>query len=273
MREQARYVNHRGQSIELNSGDIHLNTGTLNDWAYTPEIMGGKVAYLSRDLSSRDMGAVVVGYETRNRVYRVISPDNAAQKPGRLYIRDGYLECYLIASNKANTSKGPAAEYAFTIQPASEPRWVRVHDYSFLSSAAGGGMDFDYDFDYDFDGAVAEARVIENPSAIPAPVVITVYGPAKDPSLAIAGNVYKCECEIETGGRLVIDGAHGTITLYDRWGAAQDAFESRRGVRMRGSGSYVFEDVPEGTHAVVCREDLNVAIELRELRDEWEWLE
>lgn len=273
MREPARYVNHKGREIALNSGDIHISTGELANWRYSYEMMNGRPTGFTRECSEKPVGYVVVGYRTRNTLYDVTVVDTYFEEPGRLYVGNRFLECFFVASDKDRTHLGPAADYTMAIIPAVEPRWQLEREYMFYSHVSGGGMNFDYNFDYNFDDASLGTRLVENASVIPAPVVLTVFGPATDPRITIAGNVYECECEVETGGKLVIDGSLGRITLFDRWGNAENAFETRRGKQSLGSGSYTFEPMPQGTHSVSCPDSLNLQVGVRELRDEWEWYE
>lgn len=273
MREPARYVNHKGEEIALNSGDIHLNTGELANWRYSYEMMNGRPTGFVRECAEKPVGAVVVGYATRNRLYDVTVVDTYFEEAGRLYVGERFLECFLVASEKDRTYLGPAADYTMAIVPAAEPRWQLEREYLFYSRASGGGMNFDYNFDYNFDDASGDTMLVENSSVIPAPVVLTVFGPAKNPKVTIAGNVYQCEVEVDAGGRLVVDGSLGKIFLYDRWGNRENAFGTRRGDMWLGSGSYVFEPLPQGTHSVTCADALTLQVGVRELRDEWEWSE
>lgn len=272
MRESARYVNHLGKSIELNSGDIHISTGTLADWLYSYDVLSGRPSGFAKDCKEKPIGAIVVGYETRNALHDVAVVDIAAEEPGALWVGDWSMSCYIVGLAKDRTWLGPAADYTLSILPDGEPVWTCVHEYEFAALAAGGGMDFDYDFDYDFGSeAVSETRLVSNPSALPAPITLTVYGPALNPVVSIAGNDYAFEVDVETGGRLVVDGTRKSITLIDRWGAEQNAFGTRRGVQRAGSGSYAFQRVPHGTHALLCQAGVTVGVRLFETRDEWRW--
>lgn len=271
MREAARYVNHRGEEIALNSGDIHLNTGTLPNWKYGYTMRNGRPTDFVRKCEESSIGAVVIGYKTRNDLYYITIQDVAEDKPGRLYINDWFLECYLFRSEKDRTFLGPAADYSMAIIPASEPRWQRIKNYTFYSQASGGGINFDYNFDYNFDNASVDTKIVENESVFPAGMVITVYGPAVNPRLTIAGNLYECEVDIEMGGRLEIDGVSGDIKLFDRWGASENAFNKRRGDPFYDSGSFIFQPLPRGIHSVTTPQSLNLAIEVHELSDEWRW--
>ena len=69
--------------------------------------------------------------------------------------------------------------------------------------------------------------------------------------MLIAGNRYEVAVEVNSGGRLVIDGIAKTIRVYDGYGNWESAFDARRGVQRKNSGSFTFQRVPTGIQQVL----------------------
>lgn len=130
--------------------------------------------------------------------------------------------------------------------------WIRENTLNFSigeDSDARNGFDYPYDFDFDYAGGVFASTLV-NDFSWPCPVRIIVYGPASNPFVYIGDNRYEVDVDVPAGGKLVIDGMNKSkIDLLDQFGNVQNVF-NRRIPGVAGSGTYIFEQVKPGHHAI-----------------------
>lgn len=283
MIDNAKYVNHLGQSVELNGDGVYTNSGELADWSIGYTTLNGRIASFHRELRETPVTAIVIcdtsaaGIAKRNAIYEVAAIDIEAAKPGRLYVGDWYMSGYIIGSKKGRYwYTGAAADYELSFV-SDDPRWTLEHETRFWNSTAGGEEgDLDYPHDYPHDYRLAMWRkTIQNPGFLPAPVKLVIYGPAVNPYVIIGANRYEVEVSIGSGSYLVIDGASSppTITLVERDGTKKNAFHLRRGDQKPGSGSCIFEKVPPGLSKVIWDGSFGFDLTLYEKRDERRWID
>lgn len=281
MRENAKYVNHLGRSVDLNGDGVHLNSGELADWSVGYATLNGRIASFRREQRETPVSAVIAcstsaaGMAKRNEIYEVAAVDVEAVKPGRLYIGDWYVPGYIVASRKDRYwYTGAVAEYKLTFV-SDDPRWTLEHENSFSPGAnRDGGFTYPHDYPYNY-GTTMGSMAIDNPSFLPSDAKIIVYGPATNPYVIIGGNRYEVEVTVRNGGYLVIDGAGSppTITLYNEDGSTENVFHRRRGNQKKGGGSYVFEPVKPGVSAVTWDGSFGFDLILYEKRDERRWID
>ena len=275
----ARYVNHKGDAVELDHGGIYLDETYMQDWGLSYSTVNGRSASFKRLRKEIEVGAVVVadsdddGAALRNRIYEVAIVDVEAGKPGRLYVDEWYMDGYFISSNKSCWwYSNRAANYSFTFL-ADNPVWTKEHIYSFkpIASGVATGLDYPHGYPHNYGPTTSGSIVLENPSILAAPVKMVVYGPAESPRITIGGNAYSVDTDVPDGGILTIDAPTRTIVKRDRYGAVSNCFQHRAGNQRKGGGSYIFEPVPSGVSEVTWDGSFGFDVTLYEQRDEWRW--
>jgi hypothetical protein len=276
MRKKASYVNHLGETLDLHGGGIWCDSGELADWEWAAKTLNGRTAGLYREQRTIPFNLIIVGrteqhgLELRNALFEIMEKDAIVSKPGRLYVDGWYLKCIAVYSRKdLYWVTGKAAKYEIGLL-ADDPVWTKEHSFSMPKDGTGTGLNFPHNFPYNFAGS-KEASYINNPGIMGAPVRMTVYGPASNPYVIVGKNRYEIEAEVKSGGKLVIDGTEKTITLYDEYGNAENAFSKRRGVQRQGSGSYVFQPVAPGENLVSWNGSFAFDVVLFEQRSERRW--
>jgi hypothetical protein len=277
MRKKVNYVNHLGETLDLHGGGIWCDSGELADWEWAAKTLNGRTAGLYREQRTIPFNLIIVGHteqhglELRNALFETMEKDAIVSKPGRLYVDGWYLKCIAIYSRKdLYWVTGKAAKYEIGLL-ADDPVWTKEHSFSMSKDGTGTGLNFPYNFPYNFAGSSKEASYINNPGIMGAPVRMTIYGPASNPYVIIGKNRYEVEAEVKSGGKLVIDGTEKTITLYDEYGNAENAFSKRRGLQRQGSGSYVFQPVAPGENLVSWNGSFAFDVVLFEQRSERRW--
>lgn len=260
MRTDIAYVNCRGERIEFGGTDdqLHYFEHELRNWEWTygTGAAGDSVTSFSRRPSKPSEKQFPVGVaakdgesgiELRNRIDRIGEADVAAMAPGRLYVGDRYVKCWIIAGEPTNywlDDRFYEVELTLLVE---DPGWVLERERRFVpetGSDSGPGEDFPFDFPVEFKRERL-SKYVENEAMFPCDFLWRVYGPATAPYIRIAGNLYKVNVDLSLGDRLEVSSADRTIRVVNQSGVATDAYGSRE-KGAEGSGSYVFQKIPAG---------------------------
>lgn len=279
MMQRVRYVNHNGAEINLNDGAYFLNANDLRDfsWEYEtigkPSGLGGKIKRFSRSVTEKTVRIAVRGtaaqFRTRmNALHALTEPDILSGRPGRLYLNDQYLICYLSVSSAVATysERGHFAEKEMTVV-AVEPFWHTEVSRRFSSADAGsivGGKKYNLRFPYRFGVGYAN-QTLFNSHYAETPMRIIIYGPCTDPDVTIGGNLYSVAEVLSSGERLEIDQLARTITKIDDDGTTENLFDSR------DKEHDIFKPAPAGEVSVAFTGTINFEIVLIQQRSEPLW--
>ena len=279
MRTDIRYVNRRGESIELGGSveSLHYLKHELRnwEWSYSTGKGSGRVTSFSRRPSKPTKVKLPVGIaaktaaegiELRNLVLSIGEPDVAAGEPGELWVGDWSMRCWIVAGEPGKYWQDDRyAEMTLTLL-VEDPSWARPSERAFVpeTASASGGRDFPRDFPFDLRRERASAT-LSVAGEFPSPFLWRAYGPVTSPYIRVAGNLYRVNVEVPEGARLEVDSRERTVSLILRDGTAVNVYNTReRGAS--GSGSYIFEPMPCGDSDLAwgndCRMDL-VTYEVR----------
>lgn len=131
--------------------------------------------------------------------------------------------------------------------------WRRYDTSRFSPPATPGVASLDLPHDLPHDVATPpKPSSVTVDSLVPASVKLIAYGPAHAPYVVIAGNAYKVDVDVPDGGYLTVDPFSEPKRVYvtDSQGNETDCFSAASRGEGEGSGSYIFEKVPPGTHEV-----------------------
>ena len=99
-----------------------------------------------------------------------------------------------------------------------------------------------------------------------APATIELWGAAEDATISIGGFTYQVYHEIPEGGKLVIDGFKKTAKVIDADGNETNVLDDRQGLQVKGSGYYLFEEVPRGHNEVTWNPHNKLRINIHEFK-------
>lgn len=267
----AKYLNTKGQAVDLNANGIVTDVGKLLKWSLDVSDKNGRISSLTMGVQEKSTSCSTYTPEARTRLYEVPAVDVMAGTPGRLYVGDWYLSCYLTSSE---TSKGSdasgLAEYTIKVT-SDDPWWCRDTETVITERHEGGaGLDYPYDYEHDF-GYAPSTVVVKNDNFTDADLLIRVYGPCSDPSVTIGANVYGVAVDLAQGDYLEVDTRGKTVVVTRLDGDEENAFPKVTGEYMRGSGSYVFEQLPPGEADVVWPGTYDLDVVVTERRAEPRW--
>ena len=301
------YLNHVGEKLDLDSDKIILQYQELFNYSWDAETSSGKIKRFYRENSTFP---VTVGVAADNEeeylsilhtFFSITEKDVITNNPGKLYIGDQYLKCFISGSIKEDAFMGvPFQKKNLTIT-TDYPFWCRDRIFHFYASEeeildAGkreeiGSIldhtevtpDYLYDYKYGFytDYGPAKKRALydykydyyhnhtvgklDNDHFTGSGFRMIVYGPCTWPNIGIGGNVYRVSTTLYEDEYMVIDSRNRTVTRYARNGVEENLFHSR------DRENNVFEKIPPGKSTVRWNAQYSFDVVLFQERSEPTW--
>lgn len=269
------YVNHAGEVLNLTKWPYRIQTGSLLDYSWTYAANGrGRICSLSRSAQEKSVTITVKGAnrkeycEAMDRLHDVPERDVQAGIPGRIFVGDMYLPCFLIGSTKTEWEDLVNESDAALKVVTDSPDWIREKRYLFseASPQSAGDLDFPYDFPHDFSRSGSE-YAIRNDFPAPCDFLMEVFGPAINPSIEINGHKHCVLASVSAGEILRVDSLSGTILRITETGSTENEFHKRY------LEEDVFQKIQQGDAAVHKDGSYPVALTLYMKRSEPAWVE
>lgn len=278
-----RYVNHAGAEYVL-QGDglsfVDVSPLFAFSWSYglanRLNGMGGKASSFARDPRTVSLTVRVRGFtreqflERMNTLHAVSDADNLAEMPGRLYVGDQYMVCFLAvaADAPAAARNGNYCTMPITVL-AERPFWCNEKTYTFNPSAGEleedeTGKKYNLRYPYRYGSGLAITN-IKNTHYAACPAIITIYGPCANPAVSIGNNIYNVDVTLASSQRLVIDGTENEIYTVGSDGTITSVFN------RRNKAYDIFKPVPVGETNVLYSGEYLMTITLVEQRSQLKW--
>lgn len=279
-----RYVNHEGASFTLQGdGLTFLDVLPLYEYEWSYELvndvsgMGGAAMGFSRFPRTLELELRMRGFtraqfiQQMNDLHAVTDADALSGQPGRLYVGDQYMVCFLAVSATVESAPrlGNFATQTITVL-AVRPFWCTEQQYTFNPAAAEEespedmGKKYNLRYPYRYGSGLA-ASVIKNTHYAPAPAIIVIYGPASNPSVQIGNVIYNVDVVLTASQRLVIDGTENRIYTVGSDGTETNVFNARN------KAYDIFSPVPVGESPVLYSGDFLMTITLVQQRSQLKW--
>lgn len=275
MLEQAKYVNHLGEVVEFGKNGIFANENDLRNYAWLYDTGRRRAENFHKGVVNKTIPVVIVANSKeeraaiKNTMYEVFAKDISANKQGKLYIDDFYLECKIYGTDPSNYLISDTTMNASLKVVSDTGNWYRniVNEYRYAEhekDASGYGYPYCYEYDYTASGGYT--NTIENEYFDGGDFIMTIHGYAMNPEVNIAGHSHKMNCTVQKNERLIINSIEKTIKLIKANGVVVNMFS-----RMDKT-SYIFEKIPSGTSSVYWNGDFDFDIEIRVERGEPLWM-
>lgn len=281
-----RYVSSAGRAFVLQGdGRAFLDVFPLFHFSWDYELvnstsgMGGAATNFARFPKTVELELRLRGYDRQgfldkiNELHRVAEPDLVSATPGRLYLGDQYMVCYLTAAGGVSSAprNGHFATQALTVL-AVRPFWCREVEFQFVPQSGGGEVENDmakkYNLRYPYRyNTGLNARQLYNNFYLPTPMIITIQGPASTPAIQIGSNVYRVNAQVLATEYLVIDQPARQIYTVGETGQRVNRFNDR------DKRTDIFAPAPVGNSTVLYNGDFVVSIRLVQQRSAPEWTE
>ena len=271
------YQNSKGQKILFDKYPVMMLDGaSVFDIKTNYDTKYNKPVNFNRKMIEAGFELIISGKTkkeyllTIQKLAEIFEYDIIHETPGKLYIDDYYLECFIYESEKGlnyYTGRRTSAQYKLV---ASEYVWtkekhINAKGVSYRDTLRGG---FDYNYiDYgniDF-GSRFTVSTLLNDSVRPANMKIILYGPCENPEIQIGENVYRVLMDIEQDSYIEIDQKTKKINYVLSDGTEISSFNNR------DKNLNIFEKVESGTNIIVWNTDEGYDITLYQERSEPVW--
>lgn len=204
-----------------------------------------------------------------NTLHEITDADMIAGSPGRLYVDDQYLTCYLAVSGGQPKHPRNSNFMTRTVKVlAVEPYWCTPVSTTINPAtdeeSNENGKKYDGRYAYRY-GTALSGKTIINSHYAAAPAIITFFGPVVNPSIIIAGVTYGVNITLTATDRLEIDQIRHKITKISETGVKTNAFNSRN------KAYDIFTPIPTGSHQVIYSGDFVVTVTMIQQRSELRW--
>lgn len=172
--------------------------------------------------------------------------------PGKLYVGNSYLKCWLTGTGKDRWVNGLFSISNSLTVTSDYPYWITEESFSFLKASQSGAvspwLDYPYDYPYEY-SKVRNVQYIQNSNYTASGFRITIYGPCINPLIRIAGHVYELQTTLYESEYAIIDSStryskDRKIVKVKADGSQEDIFNSRN------KASDIWQKIPAGRSIV-----------------------
>lgn len=161
---------------------------------------------------------------------RIVVKDIIDHTPGRLYIGDQYLSCYISGDIKTDAFMGVPIQVKNLTVVTDHPFWITDKKYEFKKGVEGKGvgyLDFPFDTPFDLMGDEKGTGSITIEHYAACDFLLTIYGPCLNPRIVIGDNLYEVRTKLDGGEYLLIDSREGTVFRVRTNGTKVNEFDNR----------------------------------------------
>lgn len=256
------------ETLESGKRELFVNENDLRDFLWKVKSKNDRIIGFKKGIVEKTIPIIVQcqseeGVAVKNKIFEVFEKDVLAMEPGKIFINDYYLKCFVTESAKTDylISKN---HLKITVKISTDHAlWCKEKHYSFKVSEKQivdtekkeeimdmlDGVDqapdypLDYkrkyitkyksakkryirDYKYDF-YSNHTIRKIDNDHFAETAFKMIVYGPCTHPFIQIGENIYEVHAGLYEGEYLVIDSRERTVIKYTRYGVAENVFNAR----------------------------------------------
>lgn len=267
MLENIRYTNHLGATVRFDGTEnIIAAHGDLRDWSLIFD--GGKFKAeetIEKSVPLKIFGMADEVKATRNRLFEITNTDTTANKYGRLWFGDYYMQCYISESKKSRymPDYGTITVKIWT----NIPYWVKETTLEFRKTGVvESGLKYKRKYNYKYTD-YSFNQTVTNEALSPAPFRLKIYGAASNPDVAIGNQHYQVNTSLLANQFLTLTAIdkEKTIILTDQYGGKTNLFNSRN------KNYDVFAPIPNGTFAVAWDGTFDFDLTVLDRRSEPPW--
>lgn len=279
------YVNSQGRKLDLITYPYLMLTDTdLFDYAWSNTTKGTvrpRISSFSRSMVTKKFSVRVKGTSEENYRYNIeyltsfFDADVLKLSPGRLYVDNYYLDCYIYSSSKPSKYlEVLSTTVDFTlVSPDGNWKTSNIFHYDTRQDKIDGNtgqsdtnmLDYPYDYIYDYTNSIT-SRSINNDGYADSDFEITIYGKCENPVISIGDWNYGVnDVELLTGEKLIINSATKKVYKVKNNGDTVNLFNNRF------RDFYAFKKISAGISVVGWNGAYSFDVELFENRSEPKW--
>lgn len=231
MRDEVKYINHKGQTINLNGDGVYANYKESLSYAY--ELRNGRNLITNKNFEM--LVVTTGGGKTINRMVDILNTDTINNQYGKLYINGWYIRCQHTGLPSVIGYDNALTKVSFSFYAPSfeftKSRLIMLSEGDAVSTEKQ--LDFDFDFDFDMSGMGIIKSTFINEHALPADFVLRFKAPIGSVEINIGNNIYIVDESINTGETFVInteekrvykEGESGITDLFNKSSDEYDIF-------------------------------------------------
>ena len=273
------YKNHLGKVIDLESWPIMIqNPETLfkYNWNYTSGVSIKRLTAFKKDISETECTLSIFAdskeefNQILNNILEVTDVDVTNEQPGKLYYKNYYMDCYIIAGGLEEWEPDFEATDKKIKIASQDGKWIKETTFHFRwqeQEIDESGKTYPYNYPYNYGMGTGFNAEIEVESISDMDFILTIYGYVYEPEISIGQNIYKIDHEVSAGEELCINSRDRTIYLINRsTGIVRSMF------RYRSKDYWIFEKIPSGVLPIYWNGAYNFDLQLLEERSEPKWM-
>ena len=277
MFEKIYYVNHLNEKVDLYSGNYtiqNVDSFTSHSLGYDSVVLNNVEQFknFKKELPLYKITLKIEGSESvshreaSNKICDVFNVDIAFEKPGKLYVNEYYLKCFVFSKNTTRICPGVNSSiHEFQII-ATCTYWISDSHHFFnapeISSTANKRYPGRYKYRY---ANGMNTTYLVNLSNTPSHFKMIIGGPTVNPNIEIGENNYLVYITFIDGEQLEIDSEAGTVYKITRYGERINAFHNRQKRKT------FFNKISSGMQEVKIPLGVSVNLTLFEERSEPKW--
>lgn len=251
------YKNNRNETNIFGGRELFINDMDLFNYSWSYDTDFGRVDNFRKETQEKELIISIYGKteaeanERKNKVFEVFEKDVLTNRPGRLWIGDYYLSCYVVEGSISNYYR-QGNYLAKEIKIVTDtPIWIKETAYSFyIQDMENGGSFYPYDYPYDYSNNLI-VRNINNNHYADSNFELIIYGPALNPTIFIKGHPYTINTDLFAGEYLIINSANKTVIKTKNNGETVNEFN------RRNKEYSVFKLIEQGQSTVSWNEEFN----------------
>lgn len=268
-----KYVSARREEVELDGELAWSGTArSVRSRAWTYKLGRRGATGMSLDARKAELDTVFLDESEADRLRRLADRDLRERTPGTLVVGGEWSRaCYIVASEPSDIFAGHHKERMTVALLGSGWRRERLHRFAIREhQASDGGYDYRHDWGLDYMRGPAP-RFLDGGDLGESDFRLVVYGPATNPAVTVAGNVYALKLDIPAGGHAIVDSTDCTIVSVAPGGAISNAFGAGIRGAGKGGGRYIFQPIPEGVSDVAASGAFGFDLTVYETESEPPW--
>lgn len=266
------YINSKNVKIDFRGPNFVItDKNDLANWEWNYDVTNNVIKNMGRKIKSKSMQILITANSEnecrrlKDTLLEVTEIDMCNQVPGKLYIGNYYIECYLVGKDIDNSVIGRNSIETLTIMPKSKA-WMKEISKQFMYAGSediqqGHGYPYGYPYGY----RIKKNDMLSNNHFAPCDFVMKISGYADNPLITIGNHPYKVNVTVANNEILEIDSQNKTIKLVKADGTTENVFSKR------DKTNYIFEKIPTGKMDVSWNGEYSFEIKLFEERSEPKW--
>lgn len=265
------YINNKNEKNEFGSKELFINDMDLFDYSWSYDIDFGRLGNFRRETQEKELTISIYGKtkaeanQRKNEVFEIFEKDVLENQPGKLWIGDYYLSCYIVESGVSVYHKqGNYLQKEITIV-TDTPVWVKETKYQFYIQDVISESFYPYNYPYDYSNNLIIQNINNNHYA-DSNFELVIYGSVLNPTVFIKGHPYTVNTDLLAGEYLTINSTSKTVVKTKNNGETVNEFNRR-------SKDYsVFKLIEQGQNAVSWNEEFNFDLIIFDERSEPKWI-